>query len=445
VEECFISIERKENLAIMLEMEKDNAIEVKELSKCYTRVGASESGTHELWALRNVSFTVKRGDSVGIFGHNGSGKSTLLKVLAGVTKPTRGTVAIRGRVASILDIGAGFHPELSGRENIYLNSNVLGFSKREASKLEQEIIEFSGIGNFINEPVKNYSSGMFLRLAFSILAHLDFDVYLFDEVFAVGDATFEAKVSKTLRTLIESEKTVVLVSHQMSALERQSSFLHLSDGVLQSFDRNREVLTDYLTASVITLDDDVELITTDTTLTDFSSHDQPAELELLEVKLSQPQNIGGQFRTDMEFVLEMVYEHLEEDCSLDCIAIVSDIQENIVFFTTPLIASVPSTETVSGKYRLRCVIPASLFNSRVFALSITFLKNTKDVLSPYNGEKPLKYQDFLQSGGVNVCCIFRNLMYFNPVFHANSVCLDLSRFNINCNLSPAFAWFKEKV
>jgi len=226
-------------------MEKENAIEIKGLSKCYTRVGASELGTHELWALRDVSFSVKRGDSVGIFGHNGSGKSTLLKVLAGVTKPTHGTVAIRGRVASILDIGAGFHPELSGRENIYLNSNVLGFSKLETSKVEQEIIEFSGIGDFINEPVKNYSSGMFLRLAFSILAHLDFDVYLFDEVFAVGDAKFEAKVSKTLRALIESDKTVVLVSHQMSALDKQDTFLHLKEGALQSYDENRKVLIDY--------------------------------------------------------------------------------------------------------------------------------------------------------------------------------------------------------
>ncbi len=445
MEECFISIERRENLAIILEMEKENAIEIKGLSKCYTRVGASELGTHELWALRDVSFSVKRGDSVGIFGHNGSGKSTLLKVLAGVTKPTHGTVAIRGRVASILDIGAGFHPELSGRENIYLNSNVLGFSKLETSKVEQEIIEFSGIGDFINEPVKNYSSGMFLRLAFSILAHLDFDVYLFDEVFAVGDAKFEAKVSKTLRALIESDKTVVLVSHQMSALDKQDTFLHLKQGILQSYDENRKVLIDYLTASVISSNNGLDVITTDTTLTHFNPTRQSVELELLEVKLYQSNNISAQFRTDKEFILEIMYDKLENDCSLDCIVSVNDLQENIVFFTTPLITGAPSLEMDSGTYKLKCIIPASIFNSRVFGMSITFLKNTKNVLSSYNEENPFKYQDFLKTGGVDVCHVFRNVLYFKPVFHAESVFLDLSRLNINCNLSPAFTWVKEKI
>src|SRR5690606_19206903 len=131
-----------------------------------------------------------KGENVGIIGPNGSGKSTLLKILAGVTKPTSGTVDINGRIASILDIGAGFHPELSGKENVFLNGQILGFAKSEIAPKYKEIVEFSGIGKYIDEPVKNYSNGMYLRLAFSIMVHLDFDIYLFDEVMSVGDAEF---------------------------------------------------------------------------------------------------------------------------------------------------------------------------------------------------------------------------------------------------------------
>src|SRR5690606_26872536 len=175
-------------------MVNENAIIVENLSKVYQlqkpRVLEDGTLTHELKALDSVSFEIKRGESVGIIGPNGSGKSTLLKILAGVTKPTSGSVKIRGKVASILDIGAGFHPELSGRENVFLNGQIHGFSKKEIEAKFDEIVQFSGIEKFIGEPVKNYSNGMYLRLAFSIMANLDFDVYLFDEVFSVGDAEF---------------------------------------------------------------------------------------------------------------------------------------------------------------------------------------------------------------------------------------------------------------
>jgi lipopolysaccharide transport system ATP-binding protein len=198
-------------------MNNDVAIKVENLSKKYILQHAikDEQGndTKELWALKDVSFEIKKGESVGIIGPNGSGKSTLLKVLAGVTKPTGGKVEIYGRVASILDIGAGFHPELSGRENVFLNGQILGFSKNEIHRKFDEIIDFSGIEKFIDEPVKNYSNGMYLRLAFSIMAHLDFDIYLLDEVLSVGDEEFQNKCLHKISTINKLNKTFFITHH----------------------------------------------------------------------------------------------------------------------------------------------------------------------------------------------------------------------------------------
>jgi ABC-type polysaccharide/polyol phosphate transport system ATPase subunit len=169
-----------------------------------------------------VNFEIKKGESVGIVGPNGSGKSTLLKILAGITKPTTGKVEVFGRVASILDIGAGFHPELSGRENVLLNGQIHGFSKKEIQSRFDEIVAFSGIEKFIEEPVKNYSNGMYLRLAFSIMAHLDFDIYLFDEVMGVGDEEFR---KKSLLHFFEGKgrSTYLNTSHDAGTLSALSS------------------------------------------------------------------------------------------------------------------------------------------------------------------------------------------------------------------------------
>lgn len=219
-------------------MSRDVAIKIENLSKKYflqhyIRGGKGEE-SHELQALTNISFEIKKGESVGIVGPNGSGKSTLLKILAGVTKPSSGRAEIHGRVASILDIGAGFHPELSGKENVFLNGQILGFSKKEISVKFDEIIAFSGIKKFIDEPVKNYSSGMYLRLAFSVMAHLDFDVYLLDEVLSVGDAEFRAKCFEKIAELTSrNDKTFVLISHNLSEISRISTIaFFLKDGMI---------------------------------------------------------------------------------------------------------------------------------------------------------------------------------------------------------------------
>lgn len=173
-----------------------------------------------IWALRGVSFDVKQGEALGIIGRNGAGKSTLLKVLCRITAPTGGRAEIRGRVASLLEVGTGFHQELTGRENVYLNGTVLGMTKKEVDRKFDAIVEFSGVEKFIDTPVKRYSSGMKVRLAFAVAAHLEPEVLIVDEVLAVGDAAFQKKCLDKMKTVGEQGRTVMFVSHNMSAISR---------------------------------------------------------------------------------------------------------------------------------------------------------------------------------------------------------------------------------
>lgn len=176
--------------------------------------------TEEFWAVRDVSIEIKRGEMIGIIGRNGAGKSTLLKLLSRITEPTRGKISLRGRVASLLEVGTGFHPELSGRENIYLNGAILGMSRVEIKRKFDEITAFAEIDKFLDTPVKRYSSGMYVRLAFAVAAHLEPEILIVDEVLAVGDAEFQKKCLGKMEDVSAKEgRTVILVSHQMPAIQ----------------------------------------------------------------------------------------------------------------------------------------------------------------------------------------------------------------------------------
>ena len=173
----------------------------------------------EFWALKEVSFEVERGEVLGIIGRNGAGKSTLLKILSRITEPTAGRVTLRGRVASLLEVGTGFHPELTGRENIYLNGAILGMSRAEIRRKFDEIVAFAGVEKFLDTPVKRYSSGMYVRLAFAVAAHLEPEILLVDEVLAVGDAEFQRKCLGKIDEVSRREgRTVLLVSHNLAAV-----------------------------------------------------------------------------------------------------------------------------------------------------------------------------------------------------------------------------------
>jgi len=205
----------------------------------------------QIWALQGVSFDVERGEVVGIIGPNGAGKSTLLKILSRITEPTEGRVEIHGRVASLLEVGTGFHPELTGRENIYLSGALLGMRKTDIDRNLAEIIDFSGIETFIDTPVKYYSSGMYVRLAFAVAAHLESDVLIVDEVLAVGDVAFQRKCLAKMEDVHDEGRTILFVSHNMPAVTRlcQRAIL-ISSGTVQKDGPAQQIASDYLLSSL---------------------------------------------------------------------------------------------------------------------------------------------------------------------------------------------------
>lgn len=201
----------------------------------------------QFWALRGVSFDVPKGTTLGMIGSNGSGKSTLLKLLAGIHRPTSGHVSTNGRISALIELGAGFHPEFTGRENIYVNGIILGLSRRQIQERVDDIIHFSELEDFIDNPVKTYSSGMYMRLAFSIAATVDPDILLIDEILAVGDASFQRKCQNKLNTFKADGKTIVLVTHDLSALERYCDrVLWMDHGQMKAYGDVQSVMQMYL-------------------------------------------------------------------------------------------------------------------------------------------------------------------------------------------------------
>ena len=210
-------------------------------------VDSNQNFSDIIWALKNISFEVKKGEVLGVIGRNGAGKSTLLKILSRITEPTHGKAEIKGRVSSLIEVGTGFHQELTGRENVYLNGTVLGMKKKEVDSKFDEIIDFSGVEKFIDTPVKRYSSGMKVRLAFSVAAHLEPEVLIIDEVLAVGDAYFQKKCLNKMHDVSQSGRTVLFVSHNMMAVSRLCSrAILIEEGNILVDDLPDEAVSAYL-------------------------------------------------------------------------------------------------------------------------------------------------------------------------------------------------------
>ena len=216
----------------------------------YLKIGEVDHGNRDgemIWALKDINLRVQQGEALGIIGRNGAGKSTLLKILSQVTAPTSGVVNVKGRIASLLEVGTGFHPELTGMENIYLNGAIMGMDRAEVTRKLDEIVDFSGVEKFIDTPVKRYSSGMYVRLAFAIAAHLEPDILVVDEVLAVGDAEFQKKCLGKMKDVAGEGRTVLFVSHQMNAIKNLcSTSILLSKGEILSCGRTNAVVARYL-------------------------------------------------------------------------------------------------------------------------------------------------------------------------------------------------------
>ncbi|HMF12188.1 MAG TPA: ABC transporter ATP-binding protein, partial [Gemmataceae bacterium] len=217
------------------------------LSGFLRRPSRRDDDNESIWALRDVSFQVPRGEVIGIIGRNGAGKSTLLKILSRITTPTGGSIKVRGRVSSLLEVGTGFHDELTGRENVYLNGSILGMRKREVDERFDAIVDFAGVERFLDTPIKRYSSGMRLRLGFAVAAHLDPDVLIVDEILAVGDAGFQKKCLDAMEGLHSGGRTVLFVSHNMVAVENLCSrAIWIDAGSVRMDGGAKDVIESYL-------------------------------------------------------------------------------------------------------------------------------------------------------------------------------------------------------
>ena len=422
-------------------MSNDFAIEVKEVSKvfsyCKPRIDYKGRKINEHFALKDVSFQIKKGESVGIIGPNGSGKSTLLKILAGITKPSSGEIKIKGRVASILDIGAGFHPELSGRENVFLNAQIHGFSKKEIQRKFEEIVEFSGIRQFIEEPVKTYSNGMYLRLAFSIVMHLDFDVYLFDEVFSVGDAEFSIKTKKKIENIILQNKTVLLISHQLNELEGFDKIIRLENGSLKekSIQENNialyseDVLKKY----------QIEIHQQNINLNNFEAYNQYDDIKLIAFELLQDSDY---FRTDKSLKFIITYQQLTDDESFDIMLVVKDVNDLPVFTSSPIASGNFNKDKRKGTYINICEIPAFFLFQATYKVSLRFIKNTELlILHKYEDERI--YNDEYKLYDLNR--FFNNILYFKTVFKIEGNEITLQPFYFQQKLFMGNNWKQDFI
>lgn len=329
----------------------------------YAKIGEKDHGNRMgeiIQAVDNVSFSVKQGDALGIIGRNGAGKSTLLKILSRVTAPTSGVVKAKGRIASLLEVGTGFHPELTGRENIYLNGAILGMSRAEVNRKFDEIVDFSGVEKFIDTPVKRYSSGMYVRLAFAVAAHLEPEILVVDEVLAVGDAEFQRKCLGKMSDVAHAGRTVLFVSHNMPAILRLCSTAIMLDHGRLVKQGTAEEVTNYYLNSNENSEGTVSWVGDDAPGTD-------------EVKLTSVRLVDGEGKSkslvevNVPSYLDIEYEVRQPGLKFRVAAGFNT--QGVVAFTTN--EPYETQHDRIGHYVSRVVIPANLLAEGEYSISIS--------------------------------------------------------------------------
>jgi lipopolysaccharide transport system ATP-binding protein len=334
-----------------------------------------QSDDETIWALNDVSFDVKEGEVLGIIGRNGAGKSTLLKVLSRITEPTEGEVKITGRVGSLLEVGTGFHPELTGRENIFLNGAILGMKKEEIKKKFDEMVAFAEIEKFLDTPVKRYSSGMYVRLAFAVAAHFEPEILVVDEVLAVGDAQFQKKCLGKMGDVASEGRTVLFVSHNMVAVQSLCSrALWLNEGSLMDSGQPDEVISNYLKTSASAM--------TERVWDDMSTAPGNDKVRLRRVCVRpEDGSAGDPITVNTPLVLEFEYWNLVPDTHLNLSLPIFNEQGVHIFTTAPL--DEPDWHGrpfPKGLFHSRCHVPGGLLNAGTYRVCVLIVKDGLQVM-----------------------------------------------------------------
>jgi lipopolysaccharide transport system ATP-binding protein len=327
-----------------------------------TNVRSEKGRSNIVWSLKDISFDIQQGEAIGIIGKNGAGKSTLLKILSQVTSPTKGTINMRGRVASLLEVGTGFHPELTGRENIYLNGAILGMTKAEIKNKFDEILDFSGVERYVDTPVKRYSSGMYVRLAFAVAAHLESEILIVDEVLAVGDTEFQKKCLNKMNDITTSYgRTILFVSHNLPSIRTLcSKSIVLANGQLDYQGSSNDAI-EYYQKNEVLFDRKLML--------EIIDSDNLVKLNSLEISNSKKEE--KLLYRENDIIVDIEYEILVPELEL-----YSSIHINhggqCVF-----VAGNQSRIHIMGKYKTTCIIPNNLFNNLQYSLSVFLVRNKK--------------------------------------------------------------------
>ncbi len=333
---------------------------------------STKGDSNIVWSLKDINFEINQGDAVGIIGKNGAGKSTLLKLLSRVTSPTTGNIKVKGRIASLLEVGTGFHPELSGRENIYLNGAILGMRKKEITRKLDEIIDFSGVERYIDTPVKRYSSGMYVRLAFAVAAHLESEILIVDEVLAVGDAEFQKKCLGKMGDISKGEgRTVLFVSHNMSAVKSLcTKGVVLKNGFIIYSGEITDAVNNYLTESIDYLNDRIFINSNSKVINSIK------RIEILGKNLN--------YNHDESIKISINFKTVVKNCNLG-IAVLNN--NKVKIFTTV-------TEIINEISTITCEIPSNVLLESNYSIDIATFKD--DQIYEYHHDIcPFQIVDFV--------------------------------------------------
>ena len=393
----------------------------------YTMVGdvnvRTEGANSEyVWALKDIDLNVERGEVLGIIGKNGAGKSTLLKILSRVTGPSIGKITMKGRVASLLEVGTGFHPELTGRENIYLNGAILGMSRTEINKKIDEIIDFAGVVRYIDTPVKRYSSGMRVRLGFAVAAFLEPEILIIDEVLAVGDAEFQKKAVGKMQDVSKGGgRTVLFVSHNMTSVKTLCTrAILLEDGMIVDNGNTTDVVRNYLGLSG---EEHFEISHMDESMLDkiaYGAIKKPSFIDLKSLYISDTENnVKSNFLSNQEILIHSEFEILRTPGrGFFMVISVLDHEKNKVITTQLMDADKAYAKIDPGTYHITCRLPKNIFASNSYQLQFEFID--------------LKAEHYKIDTGIGF-----NVQYFNERYTLGSYETSFLR--------PVFEWSKVRI